>query len=67
MDGSLYLSTVEALYENGSFCHERTLGIVSERYKVFEVDDIIDFICIEALLDYREKNGITFLEPGEKL
>ncbi len=67
LDGSLYLSTVKALYNKQSFCHDKTIGIVSDRYKVFEVDDIVDFICIEALLDYREKNGLPSLGLGEDL
>ena len=50
LDGSLYISTVDALRRKRSFCHDRTLGFISPRYKSLEVDDIIDFICIEAII-----------------
>lgn len=53
LDGSFYISTVEALVSEKSFCHDRTLGLVTERHKAYEVDDIIDFICIEAILKHR--------------
>lgn len=60
LDGSLYLSRVEALRERGSFCHDRTLGYVMPKWKSFEVDDLVDFICIEALL----ANRVTLKSVG---
>lgn len=53
LDGSLYASTIEALRRERSFCHQRTLPYLTPRYKSFEVDDLVDFICIEALLAQR--------------
>jgi CMP-N,N'-diacetyllegionaminic acid synthase len=53
LDGSLYISSVGALRRERGFCHERTLPFVTPRYKSFEVDDLVDFICIEALLAQR--------------
>jgi N-acylneuraminate cytidylyltransferase/CMP-N,N'-diacetyllegionaminic acid synthase len=50
LDGSLYISTTAALQRERSFYHQRTLPYVTPRYKSFEVDDLVDFICIEALL-----------------
>lgn len=49
LDGSLYLSTVSALRSERSFCHQRTLPYITPRHKSFEVDDLLDFICIEAI------------------
>lgn len=49
LDGSLYISTVEALRRERNFCHSRTLGHAMARYKSQEVDDLIDFLCIEAV------------------
>lgn len=54
LDGSLYISTPEALRSYQAFCHERTLSHLMPRYKSFEVDDLVDFICIEALLAQRD-------------
>ncbi len=50
LDGSLYISTVDALRQKKSFCHDKTLPFVMPKYKSFEVDDPIDFICIEAVM-----------------
>jgi N-acylneuraminate cytidylyltransferase/CMP-N,N'-diacetyllegionaminic acid synthase len=49
LDGSLYISTVEALRREQGFCHTRTLGYRTARHKAHEVDDLIDFLCIEAV------------------
>lgn len=49
LDGTLYASTVEALRRERGFCHARTLGYESARHKAHEVDDLVDFICIEAI------------------
>lgn len=49
LDGSLYISSVEALRREHGFCHNRTLGYRTARHKAYEVDDLIDFICIEAI------------------
>jgi CMP-N,N'-diacetyllegionaminic acid synthase len=50
LDGSLYISTAAALRDHRTFCHARTLGFETARHKAFEVDDLVDFFCIEAVL-----------------
>jgi len=49
LDGSFYISSVEALKKQRGFYHSRTLAKVMPYHKSFEVDDLVDFICIEAL------------------
>ena len=51
LDGSLYISTVDALRTQRGFCHSRTIGFETARHKAFEVDDLVDFFCIEAVLN----------------
>lgn len=53
LDGSLYISTTAALLRERSFCHQRTLPYVTPRWKSLEIDDLVDFICIEAVLANR--------------
>ncbi|WP_291832356.1 acylneuraminate cytidylyltransferase family protein [Brevundimonas sp.] len=60
LDGALYVSTVDALRRERGFCHARTLGYESARHKAHEVDDLVDFICIEAIAS----NLDTILEEG---
>lgn len=54
LDGSLYISDIAALRREGGFYHERTLPFVMPRWKSFEVDDLLDFLCIEAIIAKRE-------------
>lgn len=54
LDGSLYVSAVASVRARRTFYHERTLSYVTPRWKSFEVDDLLDFICIEAVLANRE-------------
>jgi len=49
LDGSLYGSSVAALRRERGFCHQRTMPYITPRHKSFEVDDLLDFICIEAI------------------
>jgi N-acylneuraminate cytidylyltransferase/CMP-N,N'-diacetyllegionaminic acid synthase len=63
LDGSLYVSTVEALRRESGFCHDRTLPYITPRFKSFEVDDLVDFVCIEALFAQREALTTSSAEP----
>lgn len=49
-EGSLYISKTESIKERKSFYHEKTLGYVLPKWKSFEIDDLDDFIIIEALM-----------------
>ena len=49
-EGSIYISYVSSLKERKNFYHENTLGYVVPKWKSYEVDDLSDFIIIEALL-----------------
>lgn len=53
LDGSLYISTTKELRRERGFYHQKTLPYVTPRWKSFEVDDLVDFICIEAILAHR--------------
>ena len=49
-DGSLYISDIPVLLEKKGFYHSRSLPLVTPKWKSFEIDDIIDFICVEAIM-----------------
>lgn len=55
LDGSLYISDVAAIRERRAFCHERCLGFVTARHQALEVDDLVDFLCIEAVMTHRAR------------
>lgn len=55
MEGSLYISAVDVFLAKKSFYHERTMGYMVPRWKSFEVDDLMDLICVEALMARRDE------------
>lgn len=57
LDGSFYVSTISALLERRTFCHDKTLGIETEKSKSYEIDDLLDFVCIEAILKHRSSSA----------
>lgn len=50
LEGSLYVAYVKSLYRRRTFYHSRTLPYVVPKWKSFEVDDIVDMICVEAVM-----------------
>lgn len=55
LDGSLYISKVEALMKYKSFYHNKTLGFIMPKWKSFEIDDYIDFLIISTLMKNKKK------------
>lgn len=49
-EGSLYISDVKTLLEKQTFYHSRTLSYIVPNWKAFEVDDMVNLICIEAIM-----------------
>lgn len=58
LDGSFYLSEVETLKLTRTFYTDRALGYEMPDWKALEVDTILDFVCVEAILKNRKKLGI---------
>lgn len=54
-DGSLYISSVEGFEKNNGFYSARTLGYVTPAWKAFEIDELVDLICIEAIMARRNE------------
>ena len=54
-DGSIYISKVETIFRKKTFYHDNTLPYVTHKYKSFEIDDIIDHICVEAIFKNKKK------------
>jgi len=54
-DGSLYISDINALIKEESFYHSRTMGYITKKWQSLEIDDIIDFYCVESILENLEE------------
>ena len=57
IDGSIYISQIDTLFDKGSFYHNKTLCYDMPKWKSLEIDDLDDFVMIEALMNERLKNG----------
>lgn len=57
LEGTIYVSWMEALRSWRSFYHPRTMPFEVPKYKSFEVDDLTDFIIVEALMAARMKGS----------
>jgi len=56
LEGSIYISEINSLILNKSFFHKRTIGFIVPKWKSLEVDDLDDFVMIEALMKKRILN-----------
>lgn len=52
-EGTIYISKTDVLLQKQTFYHEKTLGYEVEKFKSLEVDDIYDFVMIEALMKFK--------------
>ncbi len=57
-EGSLYISDVSYFLKEQTFYHSKTLPFIFEKYKSFEVDDLVDFYIIEKLMELKLKKKL---------
>lgn len=58
LEGSVYVSFINVLREKKGFYHDKTGAWIVPRYKSFEVDELVDLICVEALMKARQQGQI---------
>lgn len=54
--GVIYAATVKSLKNFKTFYQETTISYYIERWQNFEIDDIFDFYCIEAMMKQKRKD-----------
>lgn len=54
-EGSVYVSKCDAYLEKKAFYHDKTIPYIVPKWKSFEVDDIIDFTIIEAMMKLKQQ------------
>ena len=52
-EGTIYISKTDMLLKKQTFYHEKTIGYEVPKYKSLEIDDIYDFIMVEAIMKYK--------------
>lgn len=53
-EGSVYVSRTDTLLDKKTFYHKNTLGYEVPKWKSLEIDDIDDFIMVEALMQHKK-------------
>lgn len=53
LEGTLYISKVDVLRANRSFYHADTIGYLVPKWKSLEIDDMDDFLMVEALVKHK--------------
>jgi len=52
-EGTIYISKSDVLMNKKTFYHENAIGYEVPKYKSLEIDDIEDFIMVEAIMKYK--------------
>lgn len=55
LEGTVYTSRIDVLRARRSFYHEDTVGYEVPRWKSLEIDELDDFLMVEALLKHKGK------------
>ncbi len=55
-EGTIYISQTKILLAKKTFYHESTIGYEVPKYKSLEIDDMNDFIMVEAIMKYKGYN-----------
>ncbi len=53
LEGTIYVSEVKAYMEKKTFYHQSTIGYEVEKFKSLEIDDIDDFVMVEAIMKHK--------------
>jgi CMP-N,N'-diacetyllegionaminic acid synthase len=57
-EGTLYISDVPTLIQRKTFYHDLTLPYIVPRWQAPEIDELLDFVCIESILKARQAGQI---------
>jgi len=52
-EGTIYISKINILLKRKTFYHENTIGYEVPKFKSLEIDDIEDFVMVEAMMKYK--------------
>lgn len=64
LEGSVYASRLPDLLERGGFYHADTIGYEVPKWKAPEIDDMVDFLLVEAIIRERGIEGPALPEPA---
>jgi len=55
-EGTIYISATKTLLNTKTFYHKNTIGYEVPKYKSLEIDDMDDFIMVEAMMKHKGYN-----------
>jgi CMP-N,N'-diacetyllegionaminic acid synthase len=53
LEGTVYISKVKTYMEKKTFYHQSTIGYEVEKFKSLEIDDMDDFVMVEAIMKHK--------------
>ena len=53
LEGTIYASRVNVLKERRSFYHDDTIAYEVPKWKSIEIDDLEDFLMVEAIVKHK--------------
>lgn len=53
-EGTIYISKIDTLIHRKTFYHEKTVTYEVPKYKALEIDDMDDFIMVEAMMKHKK-------------
>jgi CMP-N,N'-diacetyllegionaminic acid synthase len=56
LEGTIYISRIDVLCERRSFYHDDTVAYEVPKWKSLEIDDLDDFLMVEALLKHKKEH-----------
>ncbi|TRZ96023.1 acylneuraminate cytidylyltransferase family protein [bacterium] len=56
--GVIYVAKLDRLLETRTFYQKRTIAYEIERWQNYEIDDLVDFVCIESILSVKNKERL---------
>jgi CMP-N-acetylneuraminic acid synthetase len=56
--GGIYISKVNTFKKTKTFYHDKTIPYFLERWQNYEVDDIYDFLAIEAIIKFKKGGAV---------
>ena len=58
-EGTIYISKTNVLLDKKTFYHENTIGYEVPKYKSLEIDDMDDFVMVEAIMNIKPQQFKT--------
>jgi CMP-N,N'-diacetyllegionaminic acid synthase len=50
LNGALFISYIDIYLQKKTFCYEGTIPFLMPKHKSFDIDDLVDYLCVETII-----------------